>query len=178
MLIGIFPGVAIAFACALWRHFRQRSGLSIGIVLVMYFSSVGRQISVTARPWSVEPPSNGGGTARLREALEWETIAAKDGKKSIAVPADILIGVEARYYSQHPDRYAFVLTSHMKVVARVHRNMAQYQPMRFWTLEDLRAAARDTALLEPNDEMLKAMTGAGFQIKYLASDQIKMAYLE
>ena len=61
--IGMLPGVAIAFACALWRHFRQRSSLSMGVILVMSFFGVGHQLSVTARPSSVEPPSNRGDTA-------------------------------------------------------------------------------------------------------------------
>jgi hypothetical protein len=176
--------VALSFLSSLWiashRRFWYDEIFTMLIARLPDSATIWRALAsaVTARPWSVEPPSNGGGTARLRDALEWESIVAKDGKKSIAVPADLLIGVEARYYSKHPERYAFVVTPRMKVVARVHRNIAQYQPMRFWTLEDLRAAARDTALLEPNDEMLKAMTGAGFQIKHLASDQIKMVYLE
>ena len=178
--IGVLPGVATAFACALWRRFHESPRLSVGIVLIMSFFGVSHQIYFTARPWSVEPPAaNEGGTARLRDALERESIAAKDGKKSIAVPADLIVGVEARYYSKHPERYAFVLTPQMKGNnLRVLRNMAQYQPTRFWTLEDLRAAARDTLLLDPNDEMLKAMTGAGFRIKHLASEEINMVYLE
>jgi uncharacterized membrane protein len=177
--IGMLPGVAVAFACALWRRFHENPRLSVGIVLVMFFFGVSHQVYVTARPWTIEPPASEGQTARLRDALVWESIAAKDGKKNVAVPADLMLGVEARFYSQHPERYAFVVTPEIKGTnLRLIRNMAQYRPMRFWALEDLRAAARDTLLLDPNREMLKAMTDSGFRIKHLASDEVNMAYLE
>jgi hypothetical protein len=177
--IGLLPGVAVAFACALWRRFHESPRLSVGVVLLMFFFGVSHQAYVTVRPWTIEPPASEGQTARLRDALLWESIAAKDGKKNVAVPADLMLGVEARFYSQHPERYAFVLTPDIKGNnLRVHRNMAQFHPMRFWTLEDLRAAARDTLLLDPNGAMLKAMTDGGFQIKHLASDEVNMAYVE
>jgi Dolichyl-phosphate-mannose-protein mannosyltransferase len=176
--IGMLPGVALAFACALWRHFHHRPGLSAGIVAIMLFVGVGYQVSVMAAPGAIEPPSNGGDPARLSDALDWESTAMKDGKKTIAVPVDGLLGVEVRYYSKHPERYAFVVTPRMGVVARTNLNLAQYQPMHLWSLEDLRAAARDTALFDPSDEMLKAIGDAGLQIRPLASHRIKVFYLE
>jgi hypothetical protein len=176
--IGVLPGVALAFACALWRHFRHRPGLSAGIVLGMLSLGVGHQIYTMTRSWAIEPPSNGGGTAKLKEALEWEGDVLKDGKKNIAVAVDGLIGLEARYYSKHPERYAFVATPHMGVVARTNRNLSQYQPMRFWSVEDLRAAARDTALMDPTDEMLQPMIDAGFKVKQLPYKEIRIIYLE
>lgn len=175
--IGMLPGVALALACALWRY-HHKPGLSAGIVLVMIFIGAGHQVSVMAKPWAIEPPSNKEGTAKLSEALALEAVVMKDGKKSIAVPVDSVFGLEARYYSKHPERYAFVLTPGMGVVARANRNLAQYQPMRFWSLEDLRAAARDTAMMEPSGEMLKAMIAAGFRIKHLETEHIKIVYLE
>ena len=114
----------------------------------------------------------------LSEALAWEDFVMKDGKKRIAVPVDGVFGLEARYYSKYPERYAFVLTPRMGVVARANRNLAQYQPIRFWSLEELRAVARDTALFAPSGEMLKAMTAAGFQVKQLESGELKVFYLK
>jgi hypothetical protein len=176
--LGMLPGVAIAFACALWRHFHQRPGVSAGIVLIMLFMGVGHQVTAMAKPRAINPPSNGGGAARLSELMAWESIMAKDGKKNLAVPADRLIDVEARYYSKYPERYASVLTPGMGVIAQVHRNFAPFPPVRFWNLEDLRAAARDTALIEPSDELLKAVANAGIQVRPLATEKIKLFYLE
>jgi hypothetical protein len=175
--IGMLPGVALALACGLWRHFRHRPALSAGIVLVMLLFGVGRQVSVMAAPGAIEPPSRLI-KASLGDALAWESTAMKDGKKNIAVPVDGLIGVEVRYYSKHPERYAFVLTPRMGVVSRTNLNLAQYQPMRLWSLEDLRAAARETALIDPTDEMLKAMADAGFHVKVVAFKDTKVVYLE
>jgi hypothetical protein len=177
--IGLLPGVAMAFACALWRHFRQRLGSSVGIVLVMLVVSFGRQFEAMTQSWTLEPPSGFGAAAKLRDALEWETVVLKDGKENIAVPVDGMLGLEARYYSNHPERYAFVLTPGMGVVARTNRNLAEYHPMRLWSLDDLRRSARNTALIEPSHEMVQAMQDAGFQIKKLASTgEIHVVYLE
>src|SRR5205823_913013 len=120
--------------------------------LFMLFLGAGNQVLVAVRPSTIEPPSNEGGAARLRDALQWESTVTKDGKKGIAMPADAVIALEAWYYSKHPERYAFVLTPRMGVVGRANRNVAQYQPIQLWSLEDLRAAARDTALIDPSDE--------------------------
>jgi len=176
--IGMLPGVALGFACALWRHSHHRPGLSAGIILLMLFLGVGHQVLVAGRPSGIEPPSNVGGAARLRGALDWESAVIKDGKKRIAVPADGVIGLEVWYYSRHPENYAFVLTPGMGVVGRANRNVAQFEPIHLWSLEDLRAAARDTALIDPSEEMLKAMTEAGFHIKELTSEQVRIVYLE
>lgn len=176
--IGMLPGVAMALSCALWRRFHLRPALSGAIILVMLLCGAGLQVYPTARPWAIEPPSDDGGAARLRAALAWEAVVIKDGKKSLAVPADGVLGLEARYYSKHPELYVFVLTPRLRVVARTNRNLAQYQPMRFWSVEDLRAAARDTALIDPSEEMLKAVTDAGFRIIQVTSKEVNIAYLE
>ena len=102
----------------------------------------------------------------------------RDGKKNIAAPADRIIGVEARYYSKKPETYTFVVTPSLGVTGRVHLNMAQYHPMRFWTLEDLRIHARETALVDPSGDVLNAMTEAGFRLRPIDAKHIKVIYLE
>jgi uncharacterized membrane protein len=177
--IGMLPGVALAFACALWRHFRQDPGRTVGIVLILLVGGVGRQFATMAQSWPIEPPSGAQAATKLRDARAWEPVLLRDGKTDIAVPVDGMIGLEARYYSKHPERYAFVLTPRMGVVARTNRNLAQYHPMRFWTLDDLRRSARHTALIEPSDEMIQAMIDAGLKIKPLPSTgDIHIVYLE
>jgi hypothetical protein len=176
--IGMLPGVAVAFSCALWRHYRHKPSVSAGIVVLMLLFGVGPQISLAVHPSAVEPPSDRREPARVKEVLAMESTLIGDGKKTIAVPADHILGVEARYYSKHPENYVFVVTPHLGVVGRVHQNLAQYRPMRFWNLEELRANARETALIDPSEETLRAMAQAGFQIKSLASKQVKFVYLK
>ncbi len=176
--IGMLPGVAVAFACALGRHFRERPRLSVGIILIMLSIGVGHQVSAMVKIRAIEPPADREGPAKLREALKWESIVMKDGKKGIAVAADGLVGVEAWYYSQHPERYVFVLTPQMGVNGRVQRKVAQYEPIHLGSLEDLRVVARDTALIDPSAEMLKAMSDAGFHIRQLMSEEVRIVYLE
>jgi hypothetical protein len=176
--IGMLSGVAVAFACALWRHFHERPRLSVGIILIMLSVGVSHQVSVMVNPWAVDPPADPGGVAMLRDALNWESMVMKKGKKRIAVPADSLVGVEAWYYSKHPERYAFVLTPRMGVNGYIQRKVAQYQPVQLWNLEDLRVAAFDTALIDPSSEMLKAMSESGFHIRELTSEEGRIVYLE
>jgi len=144
----------------------------------MLLTGVARQISLTVQPSKITPPSSEDGPAKLSAALAWEAIVAKDGKTNIAVSADGVLGVEARYYSKHPERYAFVMTPNMGVIGRVHQNVAKYHPMRFWSLEDLRAAARTTALFDPSDEMIQSMIDAGLHVKTLKSKKFEVVYLE
>lgn len=176
--IGMLPGVAVAFSCALWRRFRNSPGVSAGIVVLILLFGVGLQISVTARPWKIEPPYPSHAAAELRELLSMEATLTRDGKTFIAARADRIIGVEARYYSKHPELYAFVITPHLEGTGRVHLNSAQYHPMRFWSLEELRAHARETALVDPSEDTVKAMTDAGFHIKSFGSERLKIVYLE
>jgi hypothetical protein len=176
--IGMLPGVAVASSCALWRRFRLNPGVSAGIILLTLLIGVGRQISETVRPRAIEPPYPSHAAAELRELLSMEPTLIRDGKSTIAVPADRIIGVEARYYSKHPEIYAFVITPHLGVTGRVHLNSAQYHPMRFWSLEDLRLHAPETALVDPSEDTLRAITGAGLQIKPLTSERVRIGYLE
>jgi hypothetical protein len=174
----MLPGVAVAFSCALWRRFRNSPGVSAGIVVLILLFGVGLQISVTARPWTIEPPYPSHAAAELRELLSMEATLTRDGKTFIAARADRIIGVEARYYSKHPEIYAFVITPHLEGTGRVHLNSAQYHPMRFWSLEELRTHARETALVDPSEDTVKAMTDAGFHIKSFGSEQLRIVYLE
>jgi Dolichyl-phosphate-mannose-protein mannosyltransferase len=176
--IGMLPGVAVAASCALWRRFRHSPGVSAGIVLIVLLFGLSRQISVAARPGLIEPPYPSHAAAELKELLSMESTLMRDGKKNIAAPADRIIGVEARYYSKKPETYTFVVTPSLGVTGRVHLNMAQYHPMRFWTLEDLRIHARETALVDPSGDVLNAMTEAGFRLRPIDAKHIKVIYLE
>jgi 4-amino-4-deoxy-L-arabinose transferase-like glycosyltransferase len=177
--IGVLPGVALALTCALWRHFHRRPVRSAGIVLIMLLVGVDSQISATAKPWQIDPESSSGEAASLRDALAFESAAIKDGKKNIALSANDVIGPTLLYYSAHPELYALLLAPpDMGTIAGGNRTMNRYYPRRLWSLDDLRASARDTALINPPDAWLKAMTDSGFRIKLFQSGTNKIAYFE
>jgi hypothetical protein len=176
--IGMLPGVAVALACALWRHFHRRPAQSAGIVLLMLLVSLVPLLNATAKPSQVEPQGSPGAAGLLRDALAFESTAIQDGKKNIAVSGDDVIGPAVRYYSAHPELYAVVLAPGMGTIAGGDQVMARYYPSRFWSLDDLRASARDTALINPPDAWLKAMTDAGFHVKQFKSGAITIAYFE
>jgi hypothetical protein len=90
-------------------------------------------------------------------------------KQFIVLPASDLLGVEARYYSKHPEKYVFLveLRSNNSVSwnSRTAMNLGQYSPMLFWTLDDLKAHVRETALVDPSQEAIAAVEQSGYKMR-------------
>jgi hypothetical protein len=129
-----------------------------------------------AQPWKIVPPPIPAEGPLLRAMLAMEPVLLSD-RKVIVPGADTLLGLEARYYSKRPEAYALLLHSDLGSLGRAHLNMARFMPMRFWSMDDLRAHALDAALIDPSEETLKEMRAAGFQTKILPSDGPKIVYL-
>jgi hypothetical protein len=176
--VGTLPGVSLAIACALWRRFRRTPRIGAGIILIAFLLSLFAQLRVTVDPSRVRPPTAQDGPDKLRELMSLESTILKDGKTTIVSSADRILGVEAIYYSKNPNLYALLLTGDMRVVARSHRNLAVYHPLRFWNIDDVRIHARDTALVDPPDEMIAALTRAGLSMRILPSKFITLFYLD
>jgi hypothetical protein len=192
--IGVLAGVAVAFACALWRHFRHRPTISAGLIAILLLVGFGKHAYLAARPARVKPISWESAPAKLNDMLKQEEVALKDGKKIIAVPAGGHLALETHYYSKHPENYVLLTTPTMDIMAatiapapqpeRTVRNLSKYHLLRFWTLDDLRTSARVTALVDPSDELVQSMIDAGFRpIKIFnthdnPSDELTVVYLE
>ena len=54
--LGIVPGVAVAVACCLWRHFRNATVVSLGIFLLLVTWGVVKEVHTARHPDSVESP--------------------------------------------------------------------------------------------------------------------------
>jgi hypothetical protein len=110
--IGMLPGVAIAFGCALWRRFGSQPRVTAGIVAFLLAVSVGKQVEMTAQPWKIVPPPlpDEGPALTAMRAIEPALIV---DRKVIVPGADTLLGLEARYYSKKPEAYAFLLHDEM-----------------------------------------------------------------
>lgn len=176
--IGMLSGLAVAFACSLWRRFGHRPSVSVGIVLIALACGVSTQIVTTLDPSKIDPPSADRESTRMKQMMSMEAALLKDGKKMIAFRADDTLGLEARYYSSHPGSYALLLEPGMKVMGRINVNLARYTPMRFWGLDELRLHANETALVDPSEATLESIKAAGLQIRPYNSKQIKIFYLQ
>jgi hypothetical protein len=174
--IGMLPGVAVAFACALWRHFNRVPALAFGIFALLGGVGVARQIQVIRHPESIDIY---GQQTQTREFLRREGDIWKDGKQFILWSGNFLY-LPAHYYSHHQDQYVFLQPDDegLRALLTIPLGFTQYYPYRVWTTKDLIRHARETAVIHPRPATLKALQDAGFQVEIRYSDPIQIVYLK
>ena len=165
----MLPGVAIAFSCWLWRHFQGARRVSIGIFLILATWGLAKQVTAARDP-------NRFYYSPVRQILGMENVLHDDGKRYFVLCHQGRYA-EARHYSRHPEEYA-LLTSLDH--GNLHETMilAQYHAMQFWTLEDLRNHARETALISPLPSDLDTLKQAGFQTTIRFTKPLMVVYFE
>ena len=175
--IGALPGIAVAFSCCLWRHFRHAYRVSLGVFLILATMGVARQVTTAQHPESVDP---NGDQTRARTVLRLEDTVRNDGKQFIVFPGGTLY-LEAEYYSKHRKEYALLMgTNEVPGFSKtgLMLNLAPYYPLQFWKLDDLKQHARETALISPAPETLDALGQAGFKVVVRFSEPLKVVYLQ
>ena len=169
-VICTLPGVALAFACWIWRH-SQGGALrtSVGVFLILATWGVAKQVVATRDP-------SRGYYSPIRQVLSMEDTLRKDGKQFFVFCNQVRY-LEALQYSKHPESY--VLLPSMDL-GDLHETMilARYYPMQFWTVEDLKKHARETALLVPGESSLNSMQQAGFEITVRYAKPVEVVYLK
>ncbi len=167
--ICVLPGIAVAFSCWLWRHFRWSRQVSFGVLLVLATWGMAKQVVETKEP-------NRFYYSPVRQILSMENALRSDGKRFFVVCNQGRY-IEARHYSKHPEEYA-LLTSLDTGNLHEITVLAQYHPMQFWTLEDLKKNARETALFLALPSDLDTLREAGFQPHVRFSKPLTVIYLE
>lgn len=186
--IGVLPGVAVAFACCLWRHFRNSPLISMGIFLLLAGWGMMAQMHVVRHPESVEATG-------IRQFLELETPLWTDGKHYLVFSSPLLF-IEAQYYSNHPEECILLLPSNFIADADPRRtypdsdpqraslgsfalelNLSKYYPLQFWRIDDLRNHPAEVALIEPTQETVKDVKDAGWELETRFSKPLAVAYL-
>lgn len=177
--IGVLPGVAVAFAFLLWRHFRKTAQLSMGVFVLLAAWGVGQQLTVVRRPDKVEATG-------IRAFLQIQSALQIEGKRYFVFSGPLLF-LEAQQYSDHPEQCVLLLPSDFNQQARagpdpyLHQrlelNLSHYYPMQFWTLDDLRRHQDQAALIEPDENTLKEVYGAGIFAHTRFADQVKIYYV-
>ena len=180
--IGVLPGVALAFAYLIWRHFRQVSLVSMGIFLLLSGWGVATQLTVVRHPESIEATG-------IRPYLELESSLGVEGKRYF-VFSNPLLFLEAQYYSNHPEQCILLLPSDFTpevdprrttpdpyLHQRLELNLSQYSPLQFWRFDDLTKHAGEVALIEAPSEILSEAKKAGFAVEMRFSKPLTVAYL-
>ncbi len=177
--IGVLPGVAVAFAFCLWRHFRRVALISMGVFLLLAMWGAGQQLTVVRHPDKVEATG-------IRSFLQMEGSLQVEGKRYYVFSGPLLF-LEAQYYANKPERCVLLLPSDFTRQAkpgpdpylhqRLELNLSQYYPMQAWTLDDLRRHAAESALIEPTMETLKDIQQAGLLSHTRFSEPLMVAYL-
>ena len=166
-LIAALPGIAVAFACCVWRHFHGARYVSLGILVILGGWGVAKQVKLTRNPDS-------GYYSPVRQIQSMEAPWMSDGKRYLVVsnPSRYM---EALHYSKHPERYVYFYLNH----AGQHemRTLALYYPMQFWTMDDLKHHASESALIMPTWHIAEAIRQAGIQVDMQPSSPVEDAYL-
>jgi hypothetical protein len=175
--IGVLPGVAVAFSCLLWRHFRNSYRISAGIFVLLTAWGVAGQWATVRHPELVDPF---GQQTATRKYLQLEGPLLSAGKRFIVFDNPML-HLEAAHYSQHPEECILLLAGNGTEdtpTARIQENLSQYSPLKFWKFADLRSHAGETALIDPSPETLEAIRQAGFQVAVRFPKPLEVIYLQ
>lgn len=174
--IAALPGVAVAFACWFWRHFHHAYRVPVGALLLLIAWGSAQQAKVVRQPEVVDPDFQRSAT---RHYLSLEPAIVNDGKRYIVFRVGLL-HMSAQYYSQRPEDCIVLLPTGSGPVAptlRQELNLAQYYPLQFWTLAELKQHARETALIDPREDTIAAMRQAGLQVELRYAEPIRVVYL-
>jgi mannosyltransferase len=167
--IGALPGIAVASSCWLWRQFHVSWRVPAGVLLLLVSFGILRQAVAVRDP-------NRFYYSPIRQMTRAEPILQKDGRQYFLV-ANQARYLEALYYSKRPQQYA-LLPSLDPGDVHMTLTLGQYYPMHFWTLEELKQHAGETALLAPRPSDLEMLKQAGFTLEMHGPDSLPVIYLK
>ncbi|HTV64425.1 MAG TPA: glycosyltransferase family 39 protein [Bryocella sp.] len=178
--IGVIPGVAVAFAVLLSRHFRRTSQVSAGVLLLLATWGVGLQLTFARHPEKVEATG-------IRDFLQVESLLQLEGKRYF-VFSEPLLFLEAQQYAAHPEQCVLLLPADFSrqptpgpdpyLHQRLEVNLSQYHPLNIWTMDDLRLHQAQTALVQPDEQALRAVQRDEMQPRIRMAAPLRIVYLE
>lgn len=171
--IGTLPGAAVAFACLLWRYFRQSRLVALGVAALLVSAGAAKELHLVRNSESMDWPL--GQQTRTRQMLTLENALRKDGKQFILVSGNFLFR-EAHYYSRHPEQYRYMEPD--DDLYRIPDYFAQYYSLKTWSLNDIKEHARETAVILPAPKVLDALKQAGYTPITRFTDPIGVVYFQ
>jgi hypothetical protein len=175
--MGLLPGVAVAFACLVRRHFREARLVSFGILAILAAFGVATQLLTLRHPELIDPYQQ---QTLTRQTLQMEAAMQSEGKHFILL-TDGLLFLPLNYYARHPEQYVLLVPSaeaaESSNTIRYTVGLGRYRPMRFWNLEELKSHIRETALLRPSPQSLRILKDAGIETTVRFTDPMEVDYL-
>jgi hypothetical protein len=176
--LGILPGIAVAFSCWSWRHFRYTRLVPAGIFLILAGQAIQTQLTTLRHPESINPMNQQTAT---RHALQIEDRLRAEEKRFTVLDNGLLY-LELWYYAKDPQRYVLLVPSPQYREAhntvRYVTGLALYYPMQFWDLDDLRKHTAEAALLDPTEETRQFLEKDGWAVERRFSSPVETDYLQ
>ena len=166
-IIVAVPGIVVAAACFLWRHYKESGVLSLALLLIFGGIGVFDELRVVRNLQQIQ--IYGEEQRNTRQMLALEDTLRGEGKRNFGMASGILF-LQAYYHSNHPEQYGLI---RFKPPWRI----AKYVPLRFLSMEQIVANARETALIDLPPPLALALEKAGLHLK-VRSIQPYVVYLE
>ncbi len=175
--IGLLPGVAVACACLCWRRLSNWPAAA-GVLLILAVFGLEAQYVTTRHPEFVDPFNQQSST---RQVLQGEGSLRAQGKRYTLLTNGMLF-LECWYYAKDRDQYALLVPSPQYLethnTPRYVAGLARNYPMHFWTLDDLRRHAAETALVDPTPDVWALFKEAGIPVHAHAGAPIEVDFFE
>jgi len=169
--ISALPGIAVALASLLHRHFAENPRVAAGILVLFTALGVSHHAPHVIHPEQLQVFGDQQG--ETRELIAREQTFLKDGRNHIAVHVAHLAWLSAWYYSSHRERYVAIGEPDT-----VCRPLSQVEPtIHCWTGDELRQHARETAVVWSLDEVQRAL-GSGLQVTLREAYPLQVFYLQ
>lgn len=176
--IGMLPGVAVAFACWCRRHFAGARRVSAGVLAILIASGAYAQLDTVRRPEAIQQFNQQTETRRM---LQLADSLQAEGKRFFVCSSGMLY-VELNYYSSRPDDYRLFVppAKQLEVLntVRYAMGLGRYNRYLYWSLDDIRQHARETALIQPSEATMNLMNDAGIRTTVRFSGPLEVAYLQ
>jgi hypothetical protein len=176
--LGLLPGVAVAFACWSWRHFRETPLVPAGILVILAGFGLQTQLSTLRHPESIDPYHQ---QTETRQALALENTLRAEGKRFVLLDNGMLYQ-ELWFHSKHPEQYVLLVPSDRYLqthnTTRYSVGLGNFFPMQFWNTDDVCHHASETALVQPNEEVWKILEQAGVKVQRRVAGPMEVDYLQ
>ena len=160
--IGLLPAFAIALACLISRHVPNSPRVALAALLLFGAFGLGDALEHLRYSSAVHPVTATLETERMANMLALES-RTPPGRYIVLRPGDLL-SLETHYYAQHPERIVFLLRPGESAPnPSAPLSTGADRPIRYWTVEELSAHAREAMLIDPSQETIAALERAGYK---------------
>lgn len=179
--MGMLPGIAIGFACFMWRQFRSAAFISAGCVCIIAGYGVTRAVRQAAHPevilFPLAAPEE---VKRLRTMLRIEpALFNEERKQFVLVMSNDLLALEIFHYSHDPERYRFLKSLEPSSNTTGLINFSHVYPIHFWSLDDIKEHASQSVFIDPPREILQLLRQKGVDVENTRfEDWVSVVYLK